>query len=368
MPKLEYLRLSFDFHLPSDHMRRDLVHAPNVERVSLPTLYDLFFEGDSSYLEGLAALISVPHLSRLLARFLQVPSFPLLHLSELLCAAKEFRFPVASIKFSGRAVGKPNMAIYMADTERMLDRCPEFAPFQMVYSCYQPLGVQVAAAARICAGLAPMLEEDVERLHLDIDGFPFFQGNVERERWDDLLRPFRNVEKLQIDSDLMQDLSQALRPDLHNPDGGDGPPPVKKEVLLPNLCKLARPSHARFRDSFFRFIAVCHEAGQYIVKRRRPPISSSDDEEEDEEEEGKRKEKEGKRKEKKEKKRGRERRREKDTGWADEADDERMITGRCHVWGGWGSDLDLDLDYDSDQDSDSNSDPDSDSDLEADRP
>ena len=58
MPKLEYLRLSFDFYLPSDDIRRDLNHAPNVERISLPELDDIFFEGDSSYLEGLAALIS----------------------------------------------------------------------------------------------------------------------------------------------------------------------------------------------------------------------------------------------------------------------------------------------------------------------
>ncbi|KAI9508966.1 hypothetical protein F5148DRAFT_1283443 [Russula earlei] len=252
MPRLEYFGLNFDYYDPDEV----LVYAPNIERISLPNLKRIFFKGDSCYLECLAARIDAPLLWDFNAQFLKEPSSPLQYLSGLLSAAGELKLPVASITFSGMRVDDPKMAFHC-----------------------QPLNVQVASTVQICAALTPMFSA-VERLHLDFEGGRWLfdsEVDIERSQWHDLLRPFRNVVKLQVDTGLMEDLSLALCPDDDGPSG---------EEILPELCKLVRPGYGCFRDAFDEFIVARREAGQHIIKRRRPPIpcsESGEDEEEDDE-------------------------------------------------------------------------------------
>ena len=269
MPQLECLGLEFNYYVPSDDIGRELA---NVKRISLPSLSGIFFKGDSSYLEGIAARITAPLLTSFSATFLTEPSSSLLHLSGLLSSALELRLPVASIKFSGTRVDDPNVAICMASSEQTLDRWPQFAPFHIVFYC-EALNVQVASAERICSALTPMLSV-VEKLHLDLDGGRWQlgdEGDIEDATWLNLLRPFREVEKLQVDVGLIDDLSLALCSNDNGP----------TTDILPELCKLTRPDYARFGDAFDKFIAIRREAGRYITKRRRPPIPHSDSEEEE---------------------------------------------------------------------------------------
>jgi hypothetical protein len=270
MPQLEYLGLEFVCYVPSDDIGKELVNA---KRISLPNLSEIYFKGDSSYLEGIAARIIAPLLMNFSATFLTEPSSTLQHLSGLLSSALELRLPVASIKFSGTRVDDPNVALCMASSERTLDHCPQFSPFYIVFPC-QALDVEVASAERICSVLTPMLSA-VEKLHLDLDGGrwnPWDDINdIESSTWLNLLRPFRKVEKLQIDSGLIDDMSRALC-------SNDNEPTMD---ILPELRKLTRPDYTRIGEAFDKFIATRREAGQHITKRRRPPISHSDSEEEE---------------------------------------------------------------------------------------
>jgi hypothetical protein len=166
----------------------------------------------------------------------------------------------------------------MAGSEGCLDKSPEFAPFQLGFLC-EMLDVQVTHAGQICNALAPMLQV-VERLHLDFHGWrlnwqPEPQDEIQPTQWHNLLRPFQNVEKLQIDARLMEDLSIALYVEDDEP---------STEEILPKLSKLTRPDYVTFGDSFERFIAARQARGQFIVKRRRLPIPYSDSEDEEEEE------------------------------------------------------------------------------------
>lgn len=274
MPQLECLDLEFNYYVPSDEIGRELA---NVKRISLPSLSQIFFKGDSSYLEGIAARITAPLLTKFSATFLTEPSSTLLHLSGLLSSALELRLPVASIKFSGTRVDDPNVAICVASSEQTLDRWPHFAPFHIVFYC-EALNVQVASAERICSALTPMLSV-VEKLHLDLDGGRWQlgdEGDIEDATWLNLLRPFRKVEKLQVDVGLIDDLSLALCSNDNGP----------TTFIVPELRKLTRPDYACFGEAFDKFIATRREAGRHIAKRRRPPIPNSDSEEEGDDDDG----------------------------------------------------------------------------------
>jgi len=269
MPQLGHLGLEFNYHVPSNDIGRELA---SVKRISLPNLFEIFFKGDSSYLEGIAARITAPLLMSFRATFLTESSSVFPHLSGLLSSALELRLPVASITFSQTRVDDANVAIYMARSEQNLDLWPLGAPFQMVFFS-QELSLQVASAERLCSALTPMLST-VEKLHLDLDWNSWHledDDGIEDVMWLNLLRPFREVEKLQVDGGLMDDLSLAL---CSNDNGAT-------TDILPKLRKLTRPDYTCFGEAFDKFIATRREAGQYITKRRRPPIRHSDNEEEE---------------------------------------------------------------------------------------
>jgi hypothetical protein len=191
-------------------------------------------------------------------------------LNEFLTAAEELRYPVCSFAFSGPTEDDPGVSIVVGGLEEFVDQSAEDAPFRIRFPCDERLDVQVTCAARISTALAPMLST-VERLHLGYYATRWVKGlppEIPREAWFELLRPFSNVQKLQLDTAMTSELSFALCPE-------DGPP---AEGILPKLSKLLRPHHARFEGKLDPFIAARQAAGQPISKRRCPRTSDSESE------------------------------------------------------------------------------------------
>jgi hypothetical protein len=275
MPLLECLGLGFDSYVPIDDpdVESEPIAARNAKQIPFSNLSEIFFKGTSSYLEALAAQISAPHLKTFTARFFDEPSSPLPHLSQLLSAAAELRLPVASIEFSVADADDPHVVICIAGSEYTLDWWPNFVPFQIIFHC-DSLSNQIASTGQICASLSPMLSA-VQRLHLNLSGRRWQireKFYIEEDVWQDLLRPFCNVKKLQVDDGLMDVLPDAL------PSNDSG------QSFLPELCKLARPDYTRFLSEFDFFVASRRDVGQHITKRRRLPTRRThpNDDEEDE--------------------------------------------------------------------------------------
>jgi len=269
MPRLEYLGLRFN-SFRHDKRMLDRALGPDVEQILHPSLNRIVFRGNGYYLEDLVARIGIARLASFNAVFLEEPSPIHPYLCELLSAAEGLKFPVASIKLS--RMYDPKVVIRMAGTEETLDRDPELARFQMTFNC-ESLSMQAARTGELCAALAPMFSA-VKRLHLDFDfekGYlnpAWEEVNIEPSRWHDLLRPFRNVLKLQVDVYLMDNLSHALHPD------DDG---RSVEEILPELRKLVRPPGpiGYFDNAFDGFIAARRDMGRHVVKRQRLPIPLS---------------------------------------------------------------------------------------------
>ena len=185
--------------------------------------------------------IIASHLARFNARFFEEPS------SGLLSATAELGPPVASISFSGTRVDDPAMAIYVTGSDLTLDRWLDFVLFQIEFYCYG-LDVQVTSAGQICTALTPMLSA-MEGLYHSLDGGHWNlgdEGDIEDATWRNLLRPHHKVEKLQIDCDLMNNLSLALCLSDNGP---------TTEILL-ELCKLTRPDYTYLHNVFGKFIAA----------------------------------------------------------------------------------------------------------------
>jgi len=115
MPQLKHLDL--EFYIPSDDIARGPINPLNVKQIPLPNLSGIFFQGDSSYLEGLAAQITAPCITIFNVTFLDQPSSTLPHLLGLLTSAAGFRFPITCIKFPGTCVDDSNVTICMASLE-----------------------------------------------------------------------------------------------------------------------------------------------------------------------------------------------------------------------------------------------------------
>jgi hypothetical protein len=285
MPLLECLSLQFRAsgfwftelerqHLSS--LKKDFTSdLADLQIVQLPKLHNIAFRGACTYLEDLVSCIRAPFLTTFTVTFSPRPSTPLPRFSEFLTAAEELRFPVASFIFSGPNENNPGVFITVASSGQTLDYFPQYSdtPFLIRFSC-RGLDEQVACAARICTALSPMLSE-VEKLHLGYHATRWHRGfppEIPQEVWLELLRPFCNVKKLQVDQAMTRELSYALCPE-------NGPPPT--EGILPKLCKISRPHHACFEGMLDPFIAARQAAGQPIVKRRCPPTSDSESEEHD---------------------------------------------------------------------------------------
>ena len=278
MPLLEHLSLEFDPDEleapPPGNVKSDL-SAQQAPMVQLSKLDKIVLKGRCRYLEGLVSCIRAPLLTSSTLLFSSRPTIPLSHLSEFLTAAEELKYPVCSFTFSGASEDDPCVWIALGNLEDFVDvdqsSDSEEAPFRIRFPCIK-FDKQVAGAARISTALAPILSS-VERLHFEYHATRWVKGFIPdppSETWFELLRPFSNVQKLQLDTGMTRSLSYALCPE-------DGP---IAEGVLPKLSKFLRPHNASFEDMLDPFIAARQAAGQTIVKRRCPHTSDSEDEDE----------------------------------------------------------------------------------------
>ncbi|KAH9976519.1 hypothetical protein BJV74DRAFT_953612 [Russula compacta] len=263
MPQLEYLSLEFYSYPLARLIDFDKNDLAEPQTAQLPKLALIVFRGVGSYLEDLVVRIRAPLLAKFTVSFSSTPSFPLPHLSELLTAAEELRFPVLSVTFSEI----PGAYITVASSEQTVDH----ASICIGFPCEDP----VTSASQICVALAPMLS-DVESPHLGYHPARWSLGLPKRrEIWFDLLRPFCNVQKVQVNSAMTPELSLALCPRYGSP----------AEGILPKLCQFFMPDRKRFQDTLDPFIAARKVAGQPIAKHFRPPTPDPDSEEDEEDEE-----------------------------------------------------------------------------------
>ena len=172
--------------------------------------------------------------------------------------------------FSGLTEKNPSVSIVVAPGLDELSL--EDAPFRICFLC-RTIDAQVACVGWISTALAPMLSL-VERLHLEYYTMRWHRGfppEIPHEAWFELLQPFSNVKKLQLDTAMSHKISFSLCP--------EGVPPA--EGVLPKLSKLLRPHCAHFEGMLNLFITACQATGQPISKRRCAPTSDSSSESEE---------------------------------------------------------------------------------------
>ena len=274
MPLLEHLSLefaskSFEVQSSSPGNIKSNLAAMQMQMVQLSKLDKMVFKGCSRYLEGLVSCICAPLLICLTLSFFPWLLIPLPCLSKFLTAAEELRYPVCSFIFSGPTENNPGVSIVLGRLDEFFNQSPEDAPFHIRFLC-RTIDAQVVCIVQISTALALMLSL-VERLHLGYYAMCWHRGfppKIPREAWFELLQPFSNVQKLQLDTAMIRELSFALCP--------EDRPPV--EGVLLKLSKILQPHHACFEDMLNLFIAVCQAVGQPISKRRCAPTLDSESE------------------------------------------------------------------------------------------
>ena len=238
LPQLEELFIGFSIPIPRPSTERELLGEQGTP-VTLPSLTDLQFEGVGAYLESFVAQIMAPHLEQLGITLFNQVAFALPHLSYLIDMTKTFKLPCAAVRFHPREV-------YITTIHHGSGR----GPFLLRVNCNQ-LDWQIDCAAQICHTLIPALS-CVEQLTLDTRlEIPneWRNGVIDSATWHDLLRSFVGVQRLHIDSGLLEELSRALQVEGVGLDPG----------FLPNLQTIRAG-----RDMFTSFIDTRRVEGRPV--------------------------------------------------------------------------------------------------------
>ena len=247
LPQLETLAIYFQYSIPS----RDLVGrqlTPVIPPVTLPNLHNFQFHGASTYLDALVHWIAAPRLEKLQFQFFNQLTFSVPHLQQFMNATETLRFDSASFTFSDKYV---DAVVYRHGETKMYT-------IGMVVFCWH-LDWQVSSVAQVSNSLSQMFSA-VDRLTLKykVHSRSSEEHNeVDRTEWRSLLRPFRNVKTLWIDSELVKDLSRSLQLE-------DGELLFE---LLPELQELTYSGGGG--DAFTSFIDARQNAGRPVALVRR---------------------------------------------------------------------------------------------------
>jgi hypothetical protein len=218
MPRLEILAIEFQSPVPCcDSTERSLLHAPITAHVTLPNLRLFCFGGTSTYLEALLTWISTPVLEELEVVFHTQLTFTFPQLLRFMSKTEKLKSNVVGLKFYSNLV-----KVVLIEDSRGKHLT---TPLNIQIRCGH-LNSQVASAAQILNALSPAfyIVEHLALYHKDF----LWSDRVEDIHWRELLKPFRNVEKLSVDGTLIGDLFRSLQSDC-------GEPPLG---LLPELKKL----------------------------------------------------------------------------------------------------------------------------------
>jgi len=246
MPQLETLAIFFKFSIPNRDVERQLTHAPMIAPVILPNLHHFRFRAVSTYLEGLVHRIVAPRLEKLHIEFFNQLTFSVPGLLHLMTATENLRFDTASFLFDDDVV---DVAVYPSGESEMY-------ALGILVSCWH-FDWQVSSVAQISNSLSQIFSV-VEHLilgHKEHSRSSQEHNEVDRAEWRRLLRPFRNVKTLRIESGLVEDLSHSLQLE-----GGELP-----LELLPELQELTYSGSDDTDDAFTSFVGAHQNAGRPVA-------------------------------------------------------------------------------------------------------
>ena len=245
MPQLETLTIFFKFPIPNHGVERQLTYTLIIPPVTLPNLRHFMFHGVSTYLGALLHRVAIPRLEKLQIDFFNQLGFSVPRLVQLMGAADNLWFDNADVMFSENQV---DATVYPHGKSEMY-------AFTILILCYH-LDWQVSSAAQISNSLDEIFSA-VEHLNLahSVHIRSSEEHNeVDRAEWRRLLRPFRNVKTLRIESGLVEDLFHSLQLE-----GGELP-----LELLPELQELSYFGSSVTGDGFISFIDARQNAGRPV--------------------------------------------------------------------------------------------------------
>jgi hypothetical protein len=249
MPQLETLSVSFHSPVPNRDVERELLRAPVVTRVTLPTLRRFLFGGVSAYLEALLPQMTAPLLERLRIRFFNQLTFSIPHVLQFIGAMEDLRFSSAWLLFRNDAI---TVKVYPREGATM-------KALSMEVRC-RHIDWQVASAAQIMLGLRTAFSSVVDLVLQDDRRAlsPVWHSHVERGQWRELLMSSSNVKRLLVDDRLVGDVERSLQMD-------EGESPME---LLPELKELGYITSSRAGEAFTAFVDARRDAGHPVVLAR----------------------------------------------------------------------------------------------------
>ena len=248
MRQLETLQIIFDFPF-SDYDAEKLLQRPimstlRMTHVTYPNLRWFEFQGASVYLEAFVQWINVPRLEKLNIQFklsTQPTFFSVPHLLRFMDTAKNIRFDNADFEFF---IDRVSVGMNLREEEA-------HALSIAVYCA--ALDWQVSSLAQIFYSLSQKMST-VEYLNFESEGL---DDEANRTEWRGLLKSFSNVKTLNVDVNLVGELSRCLRPN-------DGEHPLE---VLPELQKLSYTGGTDDigeRDTFTSFLDARQNAGHPV--------------------------------------------------------------------------------------------------------
>ena len=246
MPQLETLGIFFRSPVRNLDVKRELLLLPPMTLVTLPNLRCFGFGGTSAYLEALLPCMTAPLLARLQIMFLYQSTFHLPYLPHFLNTAENLRFSSATLSFGKKWLF---VRVYPHKEARMY-------ALYLVVGCQRDLNHQVWSAVQLFSVLRGVLftVEDLSLEYWRHDVPSEGRDEAYRHDWRDLLRSFGNVKTLQVDSELVNQLSRSLQLE-------DGESPME---LLPELKELSYLSLSN-TNAFTPFIDARRVAGHPVT-------------------------------------------------------------------------------------------------------
>ncbi|KAI0278461.1 hypothetical protein BGY98DRAFT_1096701 [Russula aff. rugulosa BPL654] len=245
LPQLENL-ICLSLPARNHAVERQLIRTPITTHITLPNLRLLMVESVSAYLETLFRRITTPRLEELRIGFFTQRTFSVPWLLQFINTTKNFslRFVRAKFKFFDKRV---YVEVYSLAAKTV--------SFSITVRC-RHLDRQVTSVAQIFNALSQMFS-GMEHLTLghEVHSQSEEHNEVDRTEWRKLLRSFRDVKTLHIDSGLIEEVSRCLRLE-------DGEHPLG---VLPELQELTYPGSGNAGDVFTSFIDSRQNAGRPVI-------------------------------------------------------------------------------------------------------
>jgi hypothetical protein len=190
---------TLSLHFLSFPPRRNYVGLPPPgHRIVLPALTCFKYRGISKYLDSFVARVDAPRLRDLDITFFSQPTMDALQLGQFIeRIGMQTSFAEADIQATANAI---SISSGNSGTSTRL---------RLQISCEQ-LDWQVSSMAQICDQFSPFLI-GVKHLLFDSNNFPSEEGDVDGEKWLQLVRSFRGAGALSIAGEFTTGILCALR-------------------------------------------------------------------------------------------------------------------------------------------------------------